>query len=487
MRFKLVLLVPVLAFVALGAWAFASPVGAGPDDDFHLVSTWCATDDPKLCQSGTLESNRYAPAALVHVACFAFDAAASADCQPSHWSVTPTVLTARGNFSHEYPPLYYSVMSIFAGEDIPLSVVTMRFVNLALFIGLTSLLFWLMPARRHLVVWSWLITTMPLGLFLIASNNPSGWAVTGIGTAWVALLGYLQCRGWRQIALGALFTLGTLMAAGSRGDAALYVVGAIGIVVILTFERTRRYLLSLILPLILAVVALAFFATSGQIGAGVNGFGGAGSSSVPAAETALSGFGLLAYNLLNVPFIWSGVFGQWGLGWLDTSLPAVVPLAATAVFVAVGFVGLARMDWRRLVGLIGVVLVLIAIPVYVLTQGGDQVGVGVQPRYILPLIVLLGGLLALGIRPGHESFSRIQVVLLGAALVVCYLVALEVNLRRYVTGIDEPGLNLDNGLEWWWSVPFSPMTVWVVGSIAFAAMVAILIRELHSSSARRVS
>lgn len=68
-------------------------------------------------------------------------------------------------------------------------------------------------------------------------------------------------------------------------------------------------------------------------------------------------------------------------------------------------------------------------------------GVGVQPRYILPLIVLLGGLLALGIRPGHESFSRIQVVLLGAALVVCYLVVLEVNLRSYVTGIDEPGLN----------------------------------------------
>lgn len=478
MRFRLVSLVPVLAFIALGAWAFASPVGAGPDDDFHLVSIWCATGDEELCQPGTEENNRYAPASLVQVACFAFDPEASAACQPAEFSLTPSVLTSRGNFSQEYPPVYYATMGVFAGGDIVASALAMRLINAALFVALSSLVFWLLPERRPTVVWAWLITTMPLGLFLIASNNPSGWAVTGIGTAWLALLGYFQTRGWRRIVLAAAFVIGALMAAGSRGDAALYVVGAIGIVGILTFTRSRTYLLALVLPAIVASICLVFFFTSGQIGAGVNGFGGAGSSSSEGTEAQLSGAGLLAYNLLNVPFLWAGVFGQWGLGWLDTSMPAIVPLAATAVFVAVGFAGIRGMEWRRLVGVLGVVLVLIVVPVYVLTQGGDQVGQGVQPRYILPLIVLLGGLLALGVHATRVSFGRVQIVLLGAALVTCYLVALEVNLRRYVTGIDLPGLDLDSGVEWWWNVPFSPMTVWVVGTLAFAGAVGILIREV---------
>ncbi|MFM9877850.1 MAG: DUF2142 domain-containing protein, partial [Rhodoglobus sp.] len=402
----------------------------------------------------------------------------------SEWSVTPSILTSRGNFQREYPPFYYAAMSVFAGDDIVLSVMTMRLVNVALFVLLSSLLFWLIPRRRPVLIWAWLITTMPLGLFLIGSNNPSGWAVTGIGTAWLALLGYFESTGPRKIALGALFTVGAIMAAGSRGDAALYVFGAIGVVAILTFARTRQYLLSLILPVVVAALALALFATSGQVGAGINGFGGAGSSSEQVVEVGLDGFGLLAYNVLNVPFLWAGVFGEWGLGWLDTSLPAIVPLGAIAVFVAVGFAGLARIEWRRLISVMGVVLVLIVVPVYVLTQGGDQVGQGVQPRYIIPLIVLLGGLLALGIRAGRESFGRVQVALLGVTLVVCYFVAIQVNMRRYVTGIDQPGLNLDQGAEWWWNVPFSPMAVWIVGTLAFGAVVAIVLREIHATRPR---
>ncbi|MFM9876674.1 MAG: DUF2142 domain-containing protein, partial [Rhodoglobus sp.] len=114
MRFRLVLLVPVLAFIALGAWAFASPIGAGPDDDFHLVSTWCATGNDEFCQPGTEANNRYAPAALVQAACFAQEPEVSAGCQPSEWSVTPSILTSRGNFQREYPPVYYAAMSVFA-------------------------------------------------------------------------------------------------------------------------------------------------------------------------------------------------------------------------------------------------------------------------------------------------------------------------------------------------------------------------------------
>ena len=46
-----------------------------------------------------------------------------------------------------------------------------------------------------------------------------------------------------------------------------------------------------------------------------------------------TGFALAAYNLLMLPFLWTGVWGTWALGWFDTGLPAIVPWAAAAAFI----------------------------------------------------------------------------------------------------------------------------------------------------------
>ena len=37
-----VALAAISAFVALSVWAFASPPGSAPDDDFHLPAIWCS-------------------------------------------------------------------------------------------------------------------------------------------------------------------------------------------------------------------------------------------------------------------------------------------------------------------------------------------------------------------------------------------------------------------------------------------------------------
>jgi len=123
-------------------------------------------------------------------------------------------------------------------------------------------------------------------------------------------------------------------------------------------------------------------------------------------------------------------------------------------------------------------LVLWALPVYVLTRGGDIVGQAVQPRYILPLIVLLGGMLMLTKGSQRIAFTRSQLVLVVGTLSVVQFVSLHMNIRRYVTGIDGAGLNLNANLEWWWNIPFSPMVVWIGGSIAYALLVAIVVREV---------
>ena len=52
---------PLALLVVFGSWAVTSPVGASPDDDYHLSSIWCAGGE----QSGavsykhlTLPTNR---------------------------------------------------------------------------------------------------------------------------------------------------------------------------------------------------------------------------------------------------------------------------------------------------------------------------------------------------------------------------------------------------------------------------------------------
>lgn len=485
-RLKAIHFAPALAIVALLAWGLASPIGAAPDDDYHLVSTWCAVSDGTTCAAGTSSDTRRVPAAILDSVCYAQHPEVSAGCQNDlDFDGAATELTKRGNFVGAYPPVYYSVMHVFVGPNVEVSAVIMRVVNVLIFVAFVTGLFLLLPVeRRPTLIWTWVVTTVPMGLFLLASNNPSGWAIVGVGTGWLALLGYLETRGWRKWTLGGLAALATLMAAGSRGDAAIYAVLGIGATFILTVPRERRawrrYALDAILPVALVVGAILLFLSARQTQSGLGGFSSGVSSAVNPGTDAqgLEGFGRFAYNLLNVPFLWAGNFGEWGLGWLDTSMPAVVSYGAIACLVAVGFVGLSRMWGRKLFVVLGAGLTLWILPVYVLTAGGNIVGEAVQPRYVLPLIVLLAGLVFVTKAGRPFALTRPQLVLIIATLSVANFIALHMNIRRYVTGIDDAGWNLDAGAQWWWNLAISPMTVWIVGSLAFAATVAILVREV---------
>ncbi len=487
-RLRWVHLAPVLAFIALAAWAYASPIGAGPDDDYHLVSSWCALDGSKQCEPGTTPESRVMPSAFENVTCFAQDAAASAACQDEVWQTwagDPVEIT-RGNFASEYPPVYYATMRLLAGDDLQVSALVMRMLNAALFVGLATALAVLLPAaRRSTLLWGWLIALVPLGLFLIPSNNPSGWALTGVGTAFLALLGWFETHGRRRWLLGALYLVGMVMAAGARGDAAVYAFGATVVVLILQFRVSRDAWLTLILPAAGLLIALIFFALAGQSGVGSSGFtsGAAGPSGGPvgdAADVPAGGLSLAAYNLLMLPFLWTGVWGSWGLGWLDTQLPAVVVWAAAGAFIAVGFTAIGRLDARKAVALAGVLAVLIALPVYVLTVGGNSVGENLQPRYLLPLIVLFAFLLVTDPARRQLSFTRVQTVVILVALAAANFVSLQVNIRRYVTGVDRQGLNLDAGAEWWWEgLPLGPTAIWVIGALAFAGLLATLWSSLR--------
>jgi hypothetical protein len=477
-RFRLIHLAPILALIALSAWIFASPIGSSPDDDFHLTSTWCANGlRTDLCEAGPTEKERVVPPVLLHANCYAYHPESSAECQDEYLALDtdPSVVTERGSFEQNYPPVYYFFMNTFASHDLQVSALVMRFVNVLLFLGIVTALYCLLPRERRAgLIWTWILTVVPLGMFLVASNNPSAWAIIGVGSSWLALVGFVETTGRRRIALGAIFALTVIMAAGARGDGAIYSIIGMAVAGVLTFRRERRWLLSAILPVALAVLCVVLYFSSRQATVAVSGLHSPG-----AAEVPLDAFGRLAYNVLNVPSLWAGIFGSWGLGWLDTDLPTIVWLAGLGVFVAVGFLGLRTRSWRKIAAIGGLVLVLWAVPVYVLYAGGNVVGENLQPRYLLPLIIMLAGVLVFSIRGRTPRLGRVQQVVVVLALAMAQALALHFNLRRYLTGIDEQGWNLDSGAEWWWSgLPVSPMGLWFIGSAAFTALLFVLVRQL---------
>ncbi|PKQ14639.1 MAG: hypothetical protein CVT68_10845, partial [Actinobacteria bacterium HGW-Actinobacteria-8] len=269
---------PLLAVLTLTAWAFASPVGAAPDDDYHLVSTWCALGGSDACAPVDDPAMRKVSTAFEASRCYALESGMSAACQEDVGLALngATQETNRGNFQNKYPDVFYGTMRMFAGNDLVRSAIVMRLVNLALFVGLATALAALMPAsRRQTLLWGWLVTLVPLGIFLIPSNNPSSWAITGVGTAFLALLGWFESHGRRRWALGALYVVGIIMAAGARSDAAIYAAGATLVASLVTADRQREWLLRSILPIAgLAVIAL-LFATTSQADLGTQGFTGA--------------------------------------------------------------------------------------------------------------------------------------------------------------------------------------------------------------------
>ncbi len=483
-RVRLIHAVPLLAVIALGAWALASPIGASPDDDFHLDSIWCANAlNTSSCLPGSQPDTRIVPEALVEAPqCYAGYPEISAGCQAENFDLdpTPTAETDRGNFNNNYPPVYYAVMSTLVGPGIQASVLLMRLLNVLLFVGITTVLFALLPrGRRDALVWGWLIVTVPLGMFLLASNNPSAWALIGVGSSWLALLGFFEATGRRRIALGVLFGLTVLMASGARGDAALYTIIGSAVAVGLSFHRDRRFLLSTLLPIAAAIVSVLFFLSSQQSSVASVGLGGSSAISGGTADGAAphDTFTLIAFNLLMVPSLWAGAFGEWGLGWLDTAVPAVVRVGAAAVFAAVVFAGIRFIDRRKAIAVVGIGLILWILPTYVLVRGGNVVGANVQPRYLLPLMVVLAVLALLPVREQALRLSWLQVGTVGGALLIAEAFSLHVNLRRYLTGNDVQGWNLDAGAEWWWDLPVSPMGVWIIGVLAYGGLLFVLGRE----------
>jgi hypothetical protein len=471
----------VLGVVSLGAWAMSSPSGSEPDSDFHLASIWCTTAEPgSPCDLEERRNRKMVPTALIEARCFSQDQNASAACQPLMTTADDReTMTNRLNIVESkanYPSGFFLAYNTFAGSNVDTSVFSMRLIGATLFVGLNVLLWWFLPTRlKNPLAWAWMGTLVPLGMFIIPSTNPSSWSIIGVGSAWLALLGYLEDTGWRKWLLGGMFLVFVLLAVASRTDATLFAVATAGLALFVTDAPFRELVKRLWIPAVGAVLAAGWlFFQRGALGVLTEGIGEDGEA---------FDWRLLWHNFIEVPGLWMGAFGIWpwgSLGWLDTPMPQLVAFLSFGVFIALLGVGITGSTWRVRAVTLVILAMMWVYPLFILQQAGFLVGAGFQSRYGLPLLVVLLGVAVLRPEGAPGLIEKAsQRMWMAGALSVANSIALHQNLRRYVTGLDERGFNLELGREWWWfglrESAIGPMSVWLVGSLAFFAVAWIVI------------
>jgi len=390
---------------------------------------------------------------------------ASAGCQNAFLDrPVPDTKTDHGNWNGTYPPAFYLLMGSVVTEEVDRSVLLVRLVNAVLTVALVGLVAGAVPRRlRPLAVVPLFVTSVPLGLSLFSSTNPSSWAVISAATLWLTLYASFETRGRRRSLLLGTSLLMMLVGSGSRGDACLFSVFAVLLVFLLRHRELRGNRLPVATGLLCAAVSIWIFLGTQQSAAVAIGIDGSESLGLPWLDVAVK-------NLTELPIILLGGFGyefMGATGWFDTRFPALVGVLSTAAWLSVLMRSTRPLSRAHVVAMSTCGLALVVYPLVMLGRTGVFVGTAFQPRYALPLVVIFTGVALLGGVEGRSGLRNGQRAFVIGALSIAHCCALFTQIRRYVTGLDVYGLNLDADREWWWNLPVSATVVWLVGSAAF--------------------
>ena len=112
--------------------------------------------------------------------------------------------------------------------------------------------------------------------------------------------------------------------------------------------------------------------------------------------------------------------------------------------------------------------------------------IGLASRYIMAIyLVSLATFSASAVtsrRLTNFKFSKSSLVTIFLTISLGQSLSLHQSIRRYVTGTNVSGWNLNNGAQWWWTHGPSPLSIWMIGSVAFG--VALFIVLLMSNTDR---
>lgn len=447
------------------AWLLSNAPGSQPDDIFHFSNIWCPEGVSGVRCDEPPQGLRLVPDSFV---------------EGSPWWEATRQLPALGR-SAKYPDTQYAVMRLFASDDVYQSVIFMRIFNLVLALSMISASFLLVGKEgRFSALLTWLITPMAYGFFLIASNHPMSWYLVGAGTLWTFIYGAIVSTSRnRRLWCLAFAVLAFVMTVGSRPEGQL--VAALVVVASLLVGFGSRYGSgSRLSPRRVLMSRTGIAVLVGAPAAAVLGILLLGSQfTTGVVRDSVGRLGNLR-DLLDTPEIYFKAIAN-SVGSFEAPVTGInsVP-AGLAVAACIGL-GMRKMWRAKSLALLVVTAAMIVAPQLIVV---DARGPVFSPsRYFVVFMLLFIGLMLLMPKSSpNPSLSQGEVVLVGGAATFAHSLSLHSVLGP--NGAINRGdweFNLNQNLKWWWSIAPSPMTLWIVGSLAFGGALFVALREFSES------
>jgi hypothetical protein len=478
-RLGSVLLGFISGIILISVWALSSPVGGSPDEPTHFFTIYCYSESGnKNCidpPSGGLDR----PYIDEESPCYVFQRGSGVSCEESNIFAKLSYIDTKTftTFSDSY---YYKLMASFASERYVVSLLSMRIVNGFLFIFVIFLSLFILPAHlRQSFVVSTLVTSIPLGIYIISSINTSAWITIGLIGSWVSLYSIFFEFSNKSLSIGKtlvkifLYLLSSFLLLSSRSDGIYFFV--IVLFSMITFFLIPRFvsILNLYISSSFSKILVVFTFLLGTLLALFYFRSYAG---IAFLSNNFNFSDRLFENLYRLPHLLLGPFGTWGLGWLDVWLSPITYISMIFIFLGLLFFSLRSIDLKHGIPIIILMLSAIALPLIILQTSGYLVGEWVQPRYILPLYYPILGLALLSYA-GKQKFSSAQLFIIIFLTSIAHSFALFSNLERYLRGQNTLSYNLTVGLEWWWDQVPSPNLIWIIGSISFTVFFTLLTQK----------
>lgn len=471
-------------FTSLLSWSFASPVAAGPDEGFHLATIWCSNGiRTGICQLD--QNGEKAVPEMVYNWCFQHDSTLSASCI---YGLDENSWTSSDRKSN--PNLWFKFLSLFAGDPIDVRVLVIRALSIFSILLLGSLVFRLLDQKsKKAMTISGFLLMIPTGAYLLSSAHPSGVAafavLFGIFSLHQVTTDFFNKNYKNIFKLAILIFLIIVLLGSVRKEAFIFYI-AFGFLYVIfrLIEKIgiknkitlRLLLISVTFPILILLIQkmtnLRLVPNSFQI------------FEVTYGEDR-PGWNVLSTNLMNFPDLMVGNFGFWGLGSLDVPLPDLIWSLIFVLFIGIVAINLNYISKYSLLYFAITMFSVAALIILVLQSSKLYVGEELQPRYILPLMIIGFSVYLvnadLNVFKKNRNFLFKNIYILFLTIANC--IALWTTLRRYTTGIDVGELNLYKGLEWWWFLSnrtffeyASPNNFWALGTISVPLAMIFLLR-----------
>jgi hypothetical protein len=485
------------AWIALSllaaAWAISSPISSGPDEPAHFVKAASVVRGQLVGPQGTYGNEVEVPQYVQWTnarTCFVFQPEVAADCATETPGDPAQIVTGSTTAGYNNP-VYYALVGwpslVFHNE---VGLYAMRILSGILASGILALAFLLVSTwkRPTIPALGLIVAATPMVIYVNGLVNPSSFEITGVLTAFVAMLTIVTQpldRLLRERAV--ILIVASVLALSTRTVSPLWIALAILLPLLLLsgrelveLLRRRVVLVSAGIIAVCAALALAWTPISSRLATEA-----AHGAPAPTVITTLFPdvgespfFGLVKMVVLTFLNA-ADMIGNFG--WMDTPAPVTTMVIWTMLIGAILIVGFALLRGRRAV--VGALLLVLAFAVPAAIQAAFITSGGFiwQGRYGLPIFaMLIFGVAALvGVTLENRPLNAGVTIRLVIAVLVGFLAgqayAFLKALRRNAIGSDTSWKHLI--IDPAWIPPGGVLPVFglfLLGLLALAAVIVVV-------------